>query len=783
MDKDYIAPAAALKKLRVARSLRQTVYIYGATGYGKTELVKQYLSNRKYRYFSCAQDSAGGIGRDGSEAVVVADDLQMLKSMQGRREILALAEKKDIWLILAGRCPMPQWLMPIYVKEGFLVVTEDDLCLGKDEIAEYLQVQKVLFTKQELDRLCEQSKGNAYVVRHVALKMKEGKHPGPQLREEVWNAFADYLENGVMIQWDSELQEFLMQVSVVEEFTLPLAEMITGNSRSAILLELASEAGNFLFCDNGVYRLRDVLLTALRKRAVKVYGPEKVKDYAYHAGLYYEMHDEIVPALKMFEQCGRRERVKNLLIRNARLNPGSGDYFELRYYYLQLKEEEVLESAVLMAGMSMLYSLMLKEEESEYWYAKLQSFAEMTKGGQKREALSLLVYLDIALPHRGSADMIEIMKRVPALLFDRGISLPEFSVTSNCPSTMNGGKDFCHWSKNDRKLAVSIGKLVERILGRYGRGFVNTALAESLYEKGADTYEVLSLLARAQVEMEGDGMLELSFAAVGVQVRLDTFYGELQTAKSILDSFEEKVRERGSIKLLPNIAAFRCRLLLREGDSEAVRKWLYTAPDEEKEFYVLERYRYLTKIRCYLFYGEYLRAQPLLEKMRYYAQKCSRTYIRIEVNLLSAITKYWMGGEWKADFLEALKEACEYQFLRLISEEGAAVQELFSAAGKGFLEKEIPDKKWLSRLLAETNKIAVRYPVYLKRQVAKKPDFCDTALTILRMQAEGMSVNRIAQELSMKPATVKYHTQENYRKLSVTGKADAVLAARSLGII
>lgn len=46
-----------------------------------------------------------------------------------------------------------------------------------------------------------------------------------------------------------------------------------------------------------------------------------------------------------------------------------------------------------------------------------------------------------------------------------------------------------------------------------------------------------------------------------------------------------------------------------------------------------------------------------------------------------------------------------------------------------------------------------------------------------------MSVNRIAQELSMKPATVKYHTQENYRKLSVTGKADAVLAARSLGII
>ena len=50
MDKGYIAPEAAIRKLRAARSLRQTVYIYGATGYGKTELIKQYLNNRRYRY-------------------------------------------------------------------------------------------------------------------------------------------------------------------------------------------------------------------------------------------------------------------------------------------------------------------------------------------------------------------------------------------------------------------------------------------------------------------------------------------------------------------------------------------------------------------------------------------------------------------------------------------------------------------------------------------------------------------------------------------------------------
>ncbi len=59
LDKGYIAPEPALRKLRAANGLGQTVYIYGATGYGKTELVKQYLSKRRYRYISSAEDAAG----------------------------------------------------------------------------------------------------------------------------------------------------------------------------------------------------------------------------------------------------------------------------------------------------------------------------------------------------------------------------------------------------------------------------------------------------------------------------------------------------------------------------------------------------------------------------------------------------------------------------------------------------------------------------------------------------------------------------------------------------
>ncbi len=789
MDQNYIAPASALKKLKKARNLSQTVYLYGATGYGKTELVRQYLSGRRYTYLSCEElpweDGALPRLEPGRQKcrVVVIDDLHRLKSEELRREIIALEERADIWLILISRSPVPTWLMPQHIKSVFVVISEKDLRMGRSEIAAYLESRGIAYAEEDMRLLEVTAEGNAYILHHVALRMKEGLSPGSELHAEIWDAFAAYLENVVLVRWDSDLLEFLMQVSVVDEFTLELAEMISGNLHVAALLEQAAEAGNFIIQESGIYRLRPVLIDALRNRTLKIYGTERVKDLKYNAALYYEMHDEVVPALRLFEVCGKTERIKSLLIRNARMNVGIGHYYELRHYYFNLDEQEIADSPVLMAGMSMLYSLLMDGEKSEYWYEKLKAYTANARGGVRREAQSRLTYLDIALPHRGSRDVLAVMKNIPALLLDKGNCLPELSVTSNLPSTMNGGKDFCHWSPDDTMLAKTVGPLVERILGRYGKGFVKAALGESRYEKGGDNYEVMSLLTRAQVEAGQGGTMEIAFAAVGVRVRLALLQGDSPAARELLASFEQSVKENRAVQLLPNIQALRCRLALYEGDMDIVERWMKTAPDEDREFCVLERYRYLTKVRCYLANGEYTKAQALLEKLRYYAEQTGRPYVRMETGLLSAITKERVGGPWQEELAIVLKEVERYRFLRLITEEGAAVWPLFQREKKALQEAGTLNKDWLRRLLAEAEEVARRYPLYLKKRAAVAADFKGVALTILRLQADGLSVNRIAQRLDLKPDNVKYHIKENYRKLNVDNKTDALLAARSLGIL
>ena len=195
MDKGYIAPKPALRKLRAANGLGQ-VYIYGATGYGKTELVKQYLSKRRYRYISSAEDAAGLLdvaaqgGRKGKGAetrtVVVVDDLHLLKDQEGRRAVLSLIKREDVWPILICRSPIPAWLMPPYVGGGFLVITEDDLRLGEKEAAAYMESQGLSITKEELAFVVQRSRGTPISCAMPPLRCWKACAPARRWRKKSW---------------------------------------------------------------------------------------------------------------------------------------------------------------------------------------------------------------------------------------------------------------------------------------------------------------------------------------------------------------------------------------------------------------------------------------------------------------------------------------------------------------------------------------------------------------------------------------------------------------------
>lgn len=774
-DERYVCPKEAEKKFKLAQGMGQTVYLYGITGSGKTSFVKNMLKRKRYSYYSAKETSAQKltISENGKAHIIVVDDLQDVLGEIQRDEytnrLRELSAHRDVWLILISRCRIPQWLMPIHVESTFFVIQEKDLQFDRMEQDAYFEKWNIDLPLETADQIWKFANGNPLFLRFVALADGDVKQAVSDMLSYLF-----YIYN----QWDLELQEFLFEMSVVERFDVGMAQMVTGRSNVQKLLKRAMETGNFFKEKDGLYEFNFIFKDRIQDYLGRKFDQEQIARTYYNAGHMYEIYGDIPNALRMYEAGDDKRSIFRLLVSNARQNPAAGHYFELRRYYLMLPEESIRTSPVLMAGMSMLQSMLMNHEESERWYKMLEDFAAENRGSARREARNRLLYLDIGLPHRGIVQIEDLLKHVYTLLKDGKTILPEFSVTSNLPSIMNGGKDFCEWSRRDKELAAGIGKIVEFVLGKYGKGLVSLALAESGFEKGVDTYEIVSLAEKGRMQADAGGKAEQVFVAVGILVWLSVINGRAEDAQDILESFRQKI-EKEVPQLLPNLYALRCRIYLYQGKIPQVLEWMDIAPDENKDFCSLDRFCYLTKIRCYIQFGKYEKAYGLLQKMTYYAKVQKRTYIFMETRLLLAVVKYRMKEDgWQSLLQECITQAEDYHFVRLITREGGAVLKLFKA--ESFQWKE---ESYQKQVVRECQQMHNYYPSYLKEKTDEEIMLSKNALNILRLQAEGYKTSQIAEILNITSNTIKYHSKETYRKLGVSNKAAAVSEAKNRGLI
>lgn len=783
---EYIKPVEAFKKLEAAKLLKQNVYIYGATGYGKTELIKQYFKKDKYIYIPCRQNSCDlSVIPDecGRAVTVVIDNVNAIDSDELRSEIKELCRKKKLWVIILGRSMMPSWLYDTVITCHMLIIPEDNLALNEEGIDKYMRSEGIILSEEELHFQRKCCEGNPFGVKYTAQQLLAGNRIGNELFEQNSIMFQSYLEQSVISELSTEIVDFLLKISIVDSFTEELASIITGNSAVNSLIERTMDSGNFLEKKNDVYTLRYQMKSALRRKAVKELSKNDLHNYAVLAGGYYESCNEDNKALELYAKYNDSDRIRELLIRNSRKNPETGYFIEMRKYYLMLSDEDIRSNAYLMSAMSMLYSMLLDFDKSEYWYNELKAYKNRAIGSKQREAICLIAYLDVGLPGRGSVNILQLIKDCYTLLTEKSLSVPEFSVTSNLPSLMNGGKDFCDWSKHDREIAATAGNIVCSFLGKYGKGLANAALAESFYEKGGDPYEIISLISKAKLEAEAGGKTELIFAANATLIRQYISHGEMDNAKELLNSFEKTAQSEKLHRLFPNIEAMRCRMSLYSGDMEAVGQWMKNAPDESRMFNALERYRYLTKIRCYIAYENYDRAYALIETLRYYAERCDRKYINMELDILTSVILFRKGDEWESIFIKALEKICEYRFIPIISEEGAAVYELLNQCADSCSRNKKINREWFARVISETGRISRCYPMYLKATAKDFSKLQPMDIRILTCLADGLSIQETAVRLNMNYETLRSRIKEVYRKLDAKNKTEAVMTARGMKLI
>ncbi|MCI2056648.1 MAG: LuxR C-terminal-related transcriptional regulator [Oscillibacter sp.] len=759
----------------------RVLFFSAPCGFGKTTVAAALLEGRTVQSLSAADGLPAAL--DPKCEVVLLDDVQLLRDCAEQEKLCGwMRTNREIHFVLLSRGIVPGWLLPFQFS-GFMCTIESAAFLWEpSETEQYLAQCGISVSPAEAAAIQTATNGYALAMALLCHQMQKGVEFSQAVVDKVRRELFLHFETAVYRRFELPMRQVLISLAPFEQFNLELAQMVSGEIRVGELLSNLRRDTTMLLSDGrDQYHFWPIFQQFLLWELSQEYSiPEQQAVYS-RAGLYYELRDDYAHALDCFEKSGEHRKVSALLVKNAELHPGVGRYYDMERYYYAMPEEEILRSPSLLCGMSMLTAMNVDFEASERWYAALKDYAARLKksDAEYRDVRGKLAYLDIALPQRGSDGLAEVMVRIFRVLTDRQIKIPAFSVTSTLPSLMNGGKDFCEWSKRDELLYATLAKPVEAVLGRDGVGLADCAICESKFEKGEDVSQrLLSLLAR-QSEIHRKGTPDVEFAVIGLLARSQVAQGKAAAALETLDNLREEFVEAGETRFLANLDAMRCRIWLRIGQTDAADAWLREkAPASVPRMRAMWRYQYQTAAMVHIRREEYDEAQMVLAPLMPYCTACGRTMDELLLRLLTAICQYRMGSDgWQDTLSAALDTALEYQFIRPVAQYGGAILPLLTACG---WEK---DAAYFDRLLAQTRTQAVNYPTFLRPAKTLSEPLSPSEKQVLKLLCHDLSNQEIADTLGVKLATVKTHVNHILQKLNVKRRSEAKTAAETLHLV
>lgn len=782
-DTSVIIPPKLKDKFVLAYKRNPVILFHAPCGMGKTIVVKKLLLSHNPLYLSAMQEDFSLQAIPANCKVLIIDDLHVIENRQDKDLLCEMIRtRKQMHFILLSRGSIPGWLMSFQLAGIMESFEMSDLILDKTCIKTIAKSYEISITNAEIDRILIDTMG--YPV-SVAITMKlllKNNQYTTDVVDKMHQQTFFYFDELVYRRFTPPLRKLLLQVAPFESFNVEMATLLSGdNCAGALVAEIQQNTSMLETGSLETLTFRTPFRNFLLWKLSQELDTEDQKSLFSRAGLYYELHNQIKPALDCYTHIEEHRKISELLEKNAELHVGVGQYLELEKYYFSMPEKEVLRSPILMAGMSMLCSLFMDFDRSEYWYRALQNFAGNCKKTDPsyKDTQGRLVYLDIALPQRGSAGVLDIITNVFKIMQDRHLKVPSFSVTSTLPSLLNGGKDFSEWTKRDTLLYATARVPVESILGQDGVGLADCAICESFFEKD-NNYQpkLLKLLSRLS-EIQRYGSPDIEFAAVGLLCRVQVSQGQAQEASETLENLRRRFIELGETRFLPNMDALLCRISLFQGNTIAIDHWLKErAPKDDLRIWVLYRYQYFTKALVLIANGEYDHALRILAPFLPYTLKCARIIDKVHIHLMNAICHFRMDNlSWQTELKQALDISCKYKFIRFLAEYGAAILPLLTSCSWQ------DDTNYLEKLVVATRIQAVNYPLFLKQKLKIVKPLTATEQQVLKLLVHNMSNQEICDILGIKLATAKTHVSHILQKLEVSRRSEAKEAAERLDLI
>jgi LuxR family maltose regulon positive regulatory protein len=750
--------------------------------------------------------------------VLVLDDYHLISTLAIHEPLAFLLDHQptSMHLIIATRedppLPLSRWRARGQMSE----IRQADLQFSLAETSDFLQrVMHLALSSDDVAALQRRTEGWIAGLQLTALSM-QGRVEIHRLVESFTGShryILDYLIEEVFQQQPADTQNFLLSTSVLDRMSVSLCDDLTERDDSDEMLRALEQANLFLIPldeSRQWYRYHHLFADLLRHRLALVTGEESVAQLHRKASQWYEDNgypgDAIDHALSAHDwQCAAAliSEVAGSLLKR-------GETTTLLRWFQALPDDVILANAQYCCDYSWPLILTGQLEVADSYLEQAKEVAE-DDPVLLRQVVSAQVH--IARARGDDSRTIELSRKVLPLLAEQ--DLVERGVVTLNLGIAHGNRGDLEEAHQTLRQALEVSQRSDNtivkwvslfFLGRVEAASGRLRRAATLYEQVLTEGEQggpSMPLAMAHLDLAGllhewndleaadihlQQSIDLARRDGHLEVRISAYrlLGMLRQAQGrdgeALQALEKAHQLAGNARLSPLVrarnAACHTQIALAQGDLATAARWADRMQDDADASSFFPHLN-LTKARLLMAWDGKAAAMKWLEFCRETAAEKGINWGMIRVRVLQALAA--PTAQDSLGFLgEALALGEPEGFVRTFIDEGAPLRALLQQAAEQGISR-LYTKKLLSAFEADAFR-KTGTPIPSPAQPLIEP-LSQRELEVLRLTAEGLSNQEIADRLVITVGTVKTHIHNILGKLDVRGRTQAAARARELGLI
>ncbi|MDD3167836.1 MAG: LuxR C-terminal-related transcriptional regulator [Eubacteriales bacterium] len=711
--------------------------------------------------------------------LMVLDDYQLARGASVKKLVLLLAREEldGLHILLITRDTTDIDFVELLAKGLCCILSRQHLKFTESEIRDYCRMMQRGITDRDLDKICKYTDGWISFIYIILLGLANGIPVG------ISTTMEEMVEKTLFAPYTSDIQDFLLRLSVIEEFSTDQAEFVTNNENAPVLLKRLKKENAFVYYDERSkrYKIHSILLDYLRLK--QNFSREEICGLYSRLGDWHLKNQEFQTAYGYWNRAGQVTRILSHLnnpanIRNVLIRfEGADEMFNstprsilLQYPFAYLL---FIFHSFIQGKQNPVLGWAERLDELYHIYKEQNGIDETCRNRILGETLIQRKFIQF----NHWSEMKASDKEIIHLLNGQSsyLLLRDYTFTF-------GSLQYLFIYFRDvggfRELADVLSEYVEftEFSNGWGTGSDFLARAEYALETG-DFDRVEKNIHHAIAKAETMSQIYIIICAKLCLMRLRIVQGRLSEAIEILEKL--KLEAERINRPFYNTAVDLCSGYVYSCicQPERIPSWLQIGDMKSATFYhQAMAYYYLVYGKAVMASKKYARLEVLSREFKkifsIYSNQLGFLYNKI---FEAAARCNLYGIPSGADVLEAaLKEArCDWLVMPFVE----CAPHIMSMLEQ--ITKDNPGDDFTNRILD----LCRKYMQTIQGLSYHPASLTQREIDILSLSAEGLSRKETAEHLCISEETAKTHLKNIYQKLGVNSKISAVKIAQDRGYL